>query len=157
MFSWMRRRLWRRPSTAGLLNMALGETPTREAPSGLQPEIERLRAEWSRLVELEALARPRESPDLDGLLTRILTATRASGAAPETVRERGRLAGWLATELEAYFGAHGRQMAPIPGGEAHHLWWDLAGEASLLSTFLGRRTATCITGAVLARLGPATG
>jgi len=73
------------------------------------------------------------------------------------VRERGRLSRWLATELEAYFGAHGRQMAPIPGGEAHHLWWDLAGEASLLSTFLGRRTAARITDAVLARLGPATG
>jgi len=94
---------------------------------------------------------------LDGLLTRILTATRAAAAAPERVRERGRLSRWLATELEAYFGAHGRQMAPIPGGEAHHLWWDLAGEASLLSTFLGRRTAARITDAVLARLGPAAG
>jgi len=157
MFSWMRRRLWGRPSDAELLDLALGETPAMEAPSGLQPELERLREEWSRLVELETLARPQESPDLDGLLTRILTATRAAAAAPERVRERGRLSRWLATELEAYFGAHGRQMAPIPGGEAHHLWWDLAGEASLLSTFLGRRTAARITDAVLARLGPATG
>jgi hypothetical protein len=162
MFSWKHRLLWSHPGTARLLDFVSGSS--REGPMDqvarhaqgcprCRQQLEQLQREWNRLVELEAAIGPPEPPDLDALLPGLLAAVRASLAAEETSLGAERVSKWLAAELEAYFGVHAAELVPVPGGGVPQLRQTVASGACLLSTFLGRHTATRFTDAVLAQVG----
>ncbi len=162
MSSWKHRLLWSHPGTARLLDFVSGGSVegrmdevarhAEECPR-CRRQISQLQREWNRLVELEASNGPPETPDLGALLPRLLAAARASLTADETGLGAERVSKWLAAELEAYFGVHAAELAPVPGGGAAHLRRAVASGACLLSTFLGRHTAARFTDAVLAQVG----
>lgn len=165
MSSWKDRLPWSHPGTARLLDFVSGSSVEgqmdqvarhAEGCSRCRQQVERLQREWNRLVELEAAIGRPEQPDLDTLLPGLLAAARASLAAEETSLGAERVSKWLAAELEAYFGVHAAELAPVPGGGAPHLRRAVTSGACLLSTFLGRHTATRFTDAVLAQVGSLT-
>lgn len=81
MFSWKHRLPWPHPGNGELLSLALsgsGESSAHrvarhaESCPRCRREIERLRREWKRLVELEAALGPPEAPDLEAMLPSLL-------------------------------------------------------------------------------------